>query len=466
MTNFDVLKCFKAYDIRGKLGTELNVEVAYRIGRAYAQYTKARRVVVGEDARETSRDLKQALVDGLLDGGCDVLDLGLAGTEEIYFATWSLNLDGGIVVTASHNPMDYNGMKLVREQAKPISNDSGLNAIRALAEKNHFDKSPVRGEYQTCSHLGAYIDHLLSYIDVGKLQPLRLVTNAGNGAAGHVINEIERRFQQQGVPVEFIKLNHDPDSSFPHGIPNPLLIENRAQTAQAVTEHQADLGIAWDGDFDRCFLFDEGGHFVEGYYIVGLLAEAFLQKNPNQSVIHDPRVYWNTQTVVEQCGGRAVMSKTGHAYIKARMREEDAVYGGEMSAHHYFRDFAYCDSGMIPWLLVIEMLSIKAQPLSQLLGDVMTRFPSSGEINFSVSAPKNIMELIENYPWPEPYRVSTIDGLDLCFDTWRFSLRMSNTEPILRLNVETRGDRARLAQKVSLLKKLISEFDHGGYASS
>ncbi len=466
MATTQLLSCFKAYDIRGKLGEELNADIAYRIGRAYAQFTKARRVVVGGDARETSAGLKQALADGLLDGGCDVIDIGLVGTEEIYFATWQLNLDGGIVVTASHNPINYNGMKLVREHSKPISNDSGLNEIKRLAEKNEFDAAPVRGEYQTRSNLTAYVDHLLSYIDATKLKPLKLVVNAGNGVAGHVIDEIERRFEMLGAAIEFIKMNHQPDSSFPNGIPNPLLVENRAQTAQAVRNHHADIGIAWDGDFDRCFFFDQHGDFVEGYYIVGLLAEAFLQKNAHETIIYDPRVYWNTEAIIAECGGRGVKSKTGHAYIKARMRDEDAIYGGEMSAHHYFRDFAYCDSGMIPWLLLIELLSIKDKQLSDLLGDCKARFPSSGEINFTVNSPEQIMSGIEHYSWPQAATISYIDGLDVCFDTWRFNLRMSNTEPVLRLNIETRKDSKLLSDKLTILTKLIKHFDDKGLSGA
>ncbi len=459
MATTESLSCFKAYDIRGKLGAELNSDIAYRIGRAYAQFTKARRVVVGGDARETSAELKHALAEGLLDEGCEVIDIGLVGSEEIYFATWQLNLDGGIIVTASHNPMDYNGMKLVRERSKPISNDSGLNEIKCLAERNGFDASTVRGEYHARSNLTAYVDHLLSYIDTAKLNPFKLVVNAGNGVAGRVIDEIEHRFKALGVHIEFIKLNHAPDSSFPNGIPNPLLVENREQTAEAVRKHQADIGIAWDGDFDRCFFFDEHGGFVEGYYIVGLLAEAFLQKNNDETIIYDPRVYWNTEATIIECGGRAVMSKTGHAYIKARMREEDAIYGGEMSAHHYFRDFAYCDSGMIPWLLVIELLSVKGMRLSELLGDVMARFPSSGEINFRVNDPAQIMSRIEHYPWCQPVSISYIDGLDMCFEDWRFNLRMSNTEPVLRLNIETKHKAKLLEEKVQQLKDLIAESD-------
>ncbi|MDR2111655.1 MAG: phosphomannomutase CpsG, partial [Candidatus Accumulibacter sp.] len=343
------LRCFKAYDVRGKLGAELNEDIARRIGRAFGESLKPRRVAVGGDARRSSAALKQAVAEGLMDAGADVVDLGLVGAEEVYFAAFHLDVDGGIEVTASHNPLDYNGMKFVGRGARPLG-DTGLGSIRRLAEANAFAPPARRGALTRQSILDAYVDHLLGYIDPRRLKPLRLVVNAGNGAAGHVIDAIERRFRAMAVPVEFIKIHHEPDAAFPNGIPNPLLPENRAATANAVRARNADMGIAWDGDFDRCFLFDETGKFIEGYYIVGLLAEAFLRKHPGARIVHDPRLTWNTIDIVEKCGGQPIQSKTGHAFIKERMRQEDAIYGGEMSAHHYFRDFAYCDSGMIPWL--------------------------------------------------------------------------------------------------------------------
>ncbi len=386
------LTCFKAYDIRGKLGDELNIEIAYRIGRATAQYLKATRIAVGGDVRLTSEGLKQALANGILDAGCDVIDLGVTGTEETYFAAFTLDIDGAIEVTASHNPMDYNGMKLVGRDACPISGDSGLNNIRALAEKGDFSVSLRRGTLSKKSILDAYVDHLLTYIKPHQLRPLKLVVNAGNGAAGHVIDVIEQRFNILNVPVEFIKIHHEENGNFPNGIPNPLLPENRDVTSEAVKLHHADMGIAWDGDFDRCFLFDENGIFIEGYYIVGLLAEVFLVDNPHERIIHDPRLTWNTIDIVEKSGGIPVQSKTGHAFIKERMRSENAIYGGEMSAHHYFRDFGYCDSGMIPWLLVINLLSLKNSTLSSLVAERVKAYPCSGEINYRVD---NALEIIK-----------------------------------------------------------------------
>jgi phosphomannomutase len=454
MTN---LTCFKAYDIRGKLGEELNEDIAYRIGRAYALYSNAKNVVVGGDVRETSEALKLAVAKGLQDGGCNVTDIGMVGTEEIYFATSNLNMDGGIEVTASHNPINYNGLKLVREQSKPISGDTGLNDIKALAEKNEWpDIALVKtGSYSKVSNLNPYVDHLLTYINSKNITPLKLVVNAGNGAAGHVIDELEVRFNKLNIPIEFIKVHHQPDATFPNGIPNPLLIENRLDTANAVKAHKADMGIAWDGDFDRCFLFDENGEFIEGYYIVGLLAEAFLQKNNNERIIYDPRVYWNTEDIIKANNGTPVMSKTGHAFIKERMRLEDAVYGGEMSAHHYFRDFSYCDSGMIPWLLVAELLCVKKQTISSMVKERIAKYPSSGEINFKVEDAQTVINRIENYNWQESFEINRIDGIDMVFEQWRLNIRSSNTEPVIRLNVESRQDDVLLLKQLAIIKSLI-----------
>lgn len=454
------LTCFKAYDIRGRLGTELDEEIAYRIGRAYAEFLKPKRVVVGGDIRLTSETLKQAVGRGLMDGGSDVIDLGMTGTEEIYFAAFHLDVDGGIQVTASHNPIDFNGMKLVARGARPISGDSGLNEIQRLAEENDFSDTVSKGTLLKQSVLPAYVDHLLSYVHAPSWKPLKLVVNAGNGAAGHVIDALEERLIQMSVPIKFIKVHHEPDGTFPNGIPNPLLPERRQETIEAVRKHQADFGIAWDGDFDRCFLFDEKGEFIEGYYIVGLLAEAFLVKakagnGGTQKVIHDPRLTWNTIDVVQRAGGIPVQSKTGHAFIKERMRQEDAIYGGEMSAHHYFRDFAYCDSGMIPWLLVAELVSLRGGKLSTLVQQRIAAFPSSGEVNFKVSNAQKVIEAIRSRYEAQSICRDETDGLSLEFQEWRFNLRSSNTEPLLRLNVEARANRDLMKAQLDGLSSLI-----------
>jgi phosphomannomutase len=452
------LTCFKAYDIRGKLGSELNEDIAYRIGRAYGEYLKPKKMVLGGDIRLTSEPLKLALARGLQDSGTDVLDIGLAGTEEIYFATSYLNIDGGIEVTASHNPIDYNGMKLVREQSKPISGDTGLHEIQRLAEDNKFPKvnSECRGKYQKISTLEPYIDKLFSFIRPESFnRPLKLVINSGNGAAGHVIDALEERFKQCGVAIHFIKVHHEPDGTFPNGIPNPLLPECREDTAYAVRKHGADMGIAFDGDFDRCFMFDNEGNFIEGYYIVGLLAASFLEKNPGSRIIHDPRLSWNTIDIVNSAGGEPVMSKTGHAFIKERMRKEDAVYGGEMSAHHYFRDFAYCDSGMIPWLLVAELLCIKNQSLGELINDRMSAYPASGEINSVLENPQQAIESVLAKYKPDALSVDYTDGISIEYQDWRFNLRSSNTEPVVRLNVESRHNTSLMEEKTTEILSIL-----------
>ena len=451
------LTCFKAYDIRGQLGTELNEEIAYRIGRAFAEFLQPKNVVLGGDVRLTSEALKQALANGIRDTGADVIDIGVVGTEEVYFATSYLETNGGIEVTASHNPLDYNGMKPVRENSKPISSDTGLLKIKAMAEENDFpavDES-ARGSIKQVSILEPYLDHLMDYIDLASIKPLKLVMNAGNGAAGHVVDAIEERFKATGVPVEIVKIFNQQDGNFPNGIPNPILHENRAPTINAVLEHKADMGIAWDGDFDRCFLVDEKGNFIEGYYIVGLLAEAFLNKNPGAKIVHDPRLTWNTIDVAKRGGGEAIQSKTGHAFIKERMRSEDAVYGGEMSAHHYFRDFFYCDSGMIPWLLVLELVSKTGNPLSELVKQMVEAYPSPGEINRKVSDANQVIATVTKKYKDQALVIDTTDGISMEFPEWRFNLRRSNTEPVIRLNIESRGDKQILQENQDALLALI-----------
>ncbi|MDG1859934.1 MAG: phosphomannomutase CpsG [Emcibacteraceae bacterium] len=449
------LTCFKAYDIRGQLGTELNVDIAYRIGRALAQYLKPKTIVVGCDIRLTSEELKLALSNGLLDAGVDVIDIGMTGSEEIYFATKYLGIDGGVEITASHNPIDYNGMKLVRSEARPISADTGLLDIQRIAEENNFNQVITRGTHTKKTILNPYVDHLMTYIDPNVLKPLKLVINSGNGAAGHVINAIEDKFK--GSPVEIIKINNEPDGTFPNGIPNPILLENRQDTIDAVIANKADMGIAFDGDFDRCFLFDEKGKFIEGYYIVGLLADAFLQKNPGSKIIYDPRLSWNTIDIVETAGGKALLSKAGHAFIKERMRAEDAIYGGEMSAHHYFRDFSYCDSGMIPWLLVAELICSKSMALSKMVEDRIARYPSSGEINSKLKNPKESIERVLQAYKSGALAIDKTDGISLEFNDWRFNLRSSNTEPVVRLNVESRGNVSLMKEKTMEILSLLKQ---------
>jgi phosphomannomutase len=449
------LSCFKAYDVRGRLGAELNAEIARVIARAFAEELTAKRVVLGHDPRASSDVLAKAVVHGLQDAGVEVLFLGLCGTEEMYFATAQSGADGGIEVTASHNPMDYNGMKLVGPGAAPLSAVQ-FAAVRARAEAARFGPA-LAGSQRALDLRAEYVAHLVGFADIAALRPLKIVVNAGNGAAGPSFDALARVLAAAGAPFEFHRLNHAPDGSFPNGIPNPLLAENQPVTANAVRAAGADLGVAWDGDFDRCFLFDERGDFVAGEYIVGLLAEVFLQKEPGATIVHDPRVVWNTQDVVARAGGRAVMAPTGHAYLKAAMRAEAAVYGGEMSAHHYFRDFMCCDSGMIPWLLVTELMGRTGQSLSQLLAARRAAFPSSGEINFRVADVAASVARIEAIYAPLAVAIDRLDGLSLNMGDWRMNVRGSNTEPLLRLNVEGRGNPALVAAKVAEISLLIAE---------
>ena len=452
------ISCFKAYDLRGRIPDDLNDEVAYRVGRGYAQFLSPRRIVVGRDIRLSSAGLTDALCRGLAESGTDIDDIGVCGTEGVYFATFDGGYDGGIMVTASHNPSDYNGMKFVRQQSRPISGDNGLKDIQANANAAAFPAAARPGERRSVDTGAAYIRHLLSYVDITKLKPLKIVVNAGNGGAGLVIDQL-----QAHLPFEFVKVNHEPDGHFPNGIPNPMLEDNRAPTIEAIRRSGADFGIAWDGDFDRCFLFDENGAFIEGYYIVGLLASVLLRGEPGGRVVHDPRLTWNTVEVVEACGGSPVLSKSGHAFIKQRMREVDGVYGGEMSAHHYFRRFAYCDSGMIPWLIVAQRLSESGQRLSQLVGDRMSKFPVSGELNYRVPDAKSASAAIEGRYAGAALAVDRTDGLSCEFPTWRFNLRSSNTEPLLRLNVEARGSVALMREKTGELLDMLRT--HGAIAA-
>jgi phosphomannomutase len=440
------ISCFKPYDVRGRVPDQLNSDIAYRIGRAYVEFLKPRRVVVGFDIRLSSQELCGALTRGMIDSGADVINIGQCGTEEVYFATSYLQADGGIVVTASHNPADYNGMKFVRESSKPISGDTGLLDIKLLAEKNEFANCDEPGAISFADTQPAYIAHLLSYVDVNSMAKLKIVCNAGNGGAGATIDAIERF-----LPAQFFKLQHEADGSFPNGVPNPLLEENRSPTMDAIVSEAADLGIAWDGDFDRCFFFDENGRFIEGYYIVGLLAQSFLEAESGGKIIHDPRLTWNTMQIAKEFGGEAIQCKTGHAFIKERMRIEDAVYGGEMSAHHYFRDFFYCDSGMIPWLLVVGLMSKSGKKLSELVNERMAAFPASGEINQHVEDPIALLNKIRSTYADSCIEMDETDGLSMNFEHWRFNIRLSNTEPVVRLNVESRGSKALMKEKTAEL---------------
>jgi phosphomannomutase len=445
------LESFKAYDVRGKVPEQLNAGMAELIGRAYTELIHPSRVVVGHDVRLTSSEITVALSRGLVESGVDVVDIGLVGTEEVYHATFALGLDGGIMVTASHNPREYNGMKFTREQARPISSDTGLYDIEKMVRTWLSSGAPPAGAAKPgavgqMDMRPAFIEHLFTYIDPGALRPLKVVVNPGNGGAGPVIDLLEPR-----LPLQFVKINDTPDGTFPLGVPNPLLPQNRAATSRAVLEAGADLGIAWDGDFDRCFFFDEKGEFVDGYYLVGLLAQQALKRHPGANIIHDPRLVWNTIELVEQAGGTPVVCKSGHAFIKEKMRLVDAAYGGEMSAHHYFREFSYCDSGMIPWLQVVQAISEDGRPFSDMLAERIARFPVSGEINLTLGDPAKALDAIRGRYAAAALGVDETDGLSIEYPDWRFNVRSSNTEPVVRLNVETRADQSLLKAKTEEL---------------
>ena len=451
------LTCFKAYDIRGKLGEDLDESIAHAIGRAFAQTLGARRVVLGRDIRASSESLAAAVAEGLVAQGVEVLDLGLSGTEEMYFATSHVGADGGICVTASHNPMDYNGMKMVKAGSAPLDPQSDLARVKALAESGAFAPAPQPGRIIPAEGArDAYVARVLSFVDIPALRPLKLLVNAGNGAAGPTFDAIMAALEAKGAPLSVVRMHHQPDGSFPNGIPNPLLDENQPATAEAVRAAGADLGIAWDGDFDRCFLFDAEGRFIPGEYVVGLLAEAFLAKEPGAKIVHDPRVVWNTLDVIRAAGGQAIQSRTGHAFIKQAMRETGAVYGGEMSAHHYFRDFVACDSGMIPWLLVVELMGRRGLSLAQMIEARRAAFPSSGEINFRVADTAAAIARVEAAFAAEALSRDDTDGLSLAFADWRLNLRASNTEPLLRLNVEARAAPDLVAARVAQIRTLLT----------
>ena len=453
------LKCFKAYDIRGELGIDFDTHIAYRIGRAVGEHFGVGHVIIGRDARETSPELATMVARGVCDSGASVLDIGMAGTEEMYWAVTEFGAIAGVEVTASHNPINYNGLKIVKSGSRPLDDLADFQVIQRLAERAEWDEGigTLTVEDISSEARVKYVKRVLSFISIDNIRPLRIVVNCGNGAAGPTFDAIAAALSRSGAQIDFICVHHQPDHSFPNGIPNPLLPENHAVTAEVVKKERADFGIAFDGDFDRCFFFDRIGRFIPGEYIVGLLASIFLDKEEGAKIVHDPRVVWNIKDTVYQKGGVAVQSKTGHAYIKKTMRMHKALYGGEISAHHYFRDFAYCDSGMIPWLLLTELISVSGLSLTDWVDDRFKKFSSSGEINFTVQdVDKTIRDIVAGY-YSRAISIDETDGHSLAFEDWRFNLRKSNTEPLLRLNVEIKGHPKLLAGRLDALMQEISK---------
>ena len=449
------LAAFKAYDIRGKVPEDLNENMAYDIGRAYvAEMNPEGAVAVGRDVRESSSGISKAMINGINDAGVDTVDIGLCGTEMVYFASSLDGMGGGIMVTASHNPKGYNGVKLVLREGRPISADTGLMDIERRVRTGDIPgRAPVKGSSSERDIMDEYIRKILSFVNIDVLKPLKILTNPGNGCAGPALDALAPY-----IPFRFERINFEPNGTFPSGVPNPLLPEKRSETADAVTGSAVDLGVAWDGDFDRCFFFDENGAYIEGYYLVGFLAKRLLESCPGGKIVHDPRLIWNTLDVLKSAGGEPVVSKSGHSFIKEKMRETNALYGGEMSAHHYFRDFTYCDSGMIPWLLIAEEMSMTGLKLSELVGERMKIYPCSGEINRTVSNPDAVIEKVTEQFRAKATSFSTLDGVSFEFgDKWRFNLRKSNTEPVVRLNVESRGEKELMESKTAEILKIIDE---------
>ncbi|MDR2892292.1 MAG: phosphomannomutase [Deltaproteobacteria bacterium] len=497
MNSAGVKSSFKAYDIRGRVPDELDAELCRDLGRALAaefapasacvsasipdstsacasaSVPKKFRAVIGRDVRPSGLELGRAISRSLAEAGIEVVDIGVCGTEEIYFATGRHGFDLGIMLTASHNPAEYNGIKLVRAGAVPISGDSGLFALRdRILLQNFTPAVPVIAASSTAStpptpstaslftasskegfaaSRAEYVSFLLARLSAkARKSKLKLVMNPGNGCASYVLREIAPH-----LAAECLWLHDEPDGSFPNGVPNPLLPERRADTARAVLESGADLGLAWDGDFDRCFFYDGQGVFVESYYLIGLLAEYALREHPGGAVLHDTRLYWNTVERVRRAGGRPVMSKTGHAFMKESMRRENAVYGGEMSAHHYFRDFYFCDSGMLPWILLLNILADSGKTLAELVAESIKAFPCSGEINFRVADAPAAVRMIQERFAAEIKTIDHMDGLSADCGNWRFNLRSSNTEPLLRLNVESRGDTGLMQDRTANISEVL-----------
>jgi phosphomannomutase len=422
---------FKAYDVRGLYPTELDEDGAYRVGRAYVEHFEPRTIAVGRDMRLSSPAMAAAVMNGAADGGADVLDLGLVGTEMVYYAVGELGLDGGICVTASHNPKDYTGMKIVRRGALPVGGDSGLGEVRerALAD---FGAVSRRGEIHPEDVWPGFVEKVLSFIDAEAIRPLRVVVDAANGMAGVMLPPVLERLPQ----LEVVRCHFEPDGTFPNHEPNPLLPENREFIVARTRGEGADLGVAYDGDADRCFFIDDTGEFVPGDFVTALLAEAVLEKEPGGKVIYDVRASRAVAETIERAGGVPLVNRVGHAFIKHRMREEGALFAGEVSAHYYFRDFSQADSGLVPFLLMLELLSTRGRKLSELLGPYRERFFLTGEINTPVAdVPLKLQELKEHYS-AEGGRVSHLDGISIDFDDWHFNVRPSNTEPLLRLNLE------------------------------
>jgi phosphomannomutase len=428
-------KVFKAYDVRGIYPTELDEDGAYAIGHAYVEQFEPKTIAVGRDMRLSSPSMAASVIRGAADAGCDVLDLGLVGTEMVYFAVGELELDGGVMVTASHNPKDYTGMKIVRRGALPVGGDSGLLEIRDRAMSlGDTSEGQTPGQVQEYDIWPAYVDRVLSFVDLSEIKPLRVVIDAANGMAGVMLPPVLER-----LPIEAVRYYFEPDGTFPNHEPNPLLPENRKFIIERTKAEGADFGVAFDGDADRCFFVDDTGEFVPGDFVTALFAESALAKNPGAKIIYDVRASWAVPEMIERAGGVPLINRVGHAFIKQRMREEGAVFGGEVSGHYYFRDFSQADSGVVPFLLMLELVSRRGEKLSEILRPFRERYFITGELNTPVpDVALKLQELKERFgPQGE---VSHLDGISVNGKDWHFNVRPSNTEPLLRLNLEARSE--------------------------
>jgi phosphomannomutase len=426
-------KIFKAYDIRGIYPEEINEETAYRIAQAYVEFVQPKEVVLGKDVRLSSPSLWKAAAQGIIDAGVDVIDINTISTDMLYFSVAYYGFSGGITISASHNPVDYNGMKIVREKAIPLSSDAGLKDILQIVLKHKKILAKKKGRIVKKEITEDYINHVQSFIDISKIKPLQIVANANFGLAGEMLKKITR-----DMPLNIIGLNFSPDGSFPKGRPDPLIPQNREEVIKKIKETGADLGVAWDADADRCFFFDEAGEFIQGYFITALLAKTFLERYPGDKIIFDPRLTWANIDTVKENRGIPIINKSGHAFFKERMRKEDALFAGEMSAHYYFRKNFYADNGMIPFLIMIEILSTSGKPLSKLVAPLKNKYFVSGEINREVANTQMILKEMEDRY--SDATIEHIDGLSIEYHNWRFNLRPSNTEPLLRLNLEARSE--------------------------
>lgn len=454
------MKAFKAYDIRGVYPRDINEDLAYELGLAFVSEYQAKSMIVGRDIRESSPILFERLIAGIMDAGCDVISLGICGTEEVYFNTAYHQADGGIMITASHNPKNHNGFKLVGKSAEPISLDTGLITLKDRILANNFIKASKRGRLIENSDRSAYLQKLLSFVPdflkdetsrhSSSFRKLKIVCNSGNGCAGETLDRLEPY-----LPFELIKIHHEPDGAFPNGVPNPLIVERRADTREAILRYQADFGVAWDGDFDRCFFFDETGEFIDSSYIVGLMSEALLKEHPDATIVLDTRQILNSESVIQSAGGQIEISSGGHSPMKRSMRDIEALYGGEMSAHHYFRDFYYCDSGMIPFLLISDLISQQQKTLGELVSDARKAYPCSGELNYIVTSPEQLIADIRDLYQSEAVSMDEIDGLSIRLENARINVRKSNTENYLRVNIETIGNENLVLQIQKMLESII-----------